>query len=105
MIKATSVSSTAVRLATPGPACKVLVLQNNGAVNIRLSLDGNTDNTLNGAPVGTAPTTTTGMRLAAGTQFVMTLAQYPNMIQRNIWAISEGAAVTIDVITDDKDSV
>ena len=33
----------AVRILQPGPACKTFVIQNNGAVNVRLSIDGSTD--------------------------------------------------------------
>lgn len=110
MIKQIAVSNSAVRIVTCGPACKLLVIQNNGAVNVRLSFDGNTDNKFgpdlaNLQVGGTAPTTTTGYRLAAGQQWVQTNAQFPVLGVRNIWGISEGASVTLDVITDDKDSV
>jgi hypothetical protein len=106
MIAQIAVSSSAVRVAQIGPACKLLVIQNNGAVNVRLSFDGNTDNTYgpDNTLGGSAPTTTKGYRLAAGQQWVQTFAQFPAMGNRSIWAISEGASVNLDVISDDKDT-
>lgn len=105
MIKQVTVSSTAIRLLQPGPGMKKFALQNNGAVNVRLSFDGNTDMiSVAGKAAGTAPTSTTGYRLAAGKEWVETAAQFPSIGIRSIWAISEGADVTIDVVTDDKDS-
>lgn len=96
-----SALAAAARIFTPGPGCKLAIIQNNGATNVRLSLDGGTDMPNN---TGTLPTALLGFRLAAGSQLFLNYAQFPSISGRTIWGISEGGAVVLDIVTDDKDS-
>lgn len=94
-------ATVAIRIFTPGPACRNACIQNNGTIDVRLSYDGGSD-MLNST--GTLPTSTLGFRLPAGQQFFMNYM--PGAISpRTVWAISETAgAVALDISTDDKDS-
>lgn len=107
MIKQVTSAATATRILKIGPSCKLLCIQNNGTPDVRLSFDGGSDMpTVAGQATGTLPTTTLGYLLKAGQQWVQTTAQYPSIAAKNIWAISAtGAAIVLDICTDDKDSV
>jgi hypothetical protein len=69
-----------------------VVVQNNGAVAARITLGGATGG------VADAPTTTTGLRIAAGASLELEDGRYQMPLA--IDAISEGADTTIDVVTD-----
>jgi hypothetical protein len=103
MIKqVTSVSSSASTIVTPSPRTKFLIIQNNGSGNVRLSVDGGSTytNPYSNA-VGTDPTASTGYRLSAGAQLVLTLnAEAGNQVP--IRAILETATTTtLDIVTND----
>jgi hypothetical protein len=61
-----SVSATASTILTPGVNVHTVVIQNNGSGNVRLTIDGGSVNGL------TNPTATTGYKLVAGAQLVIT---------------------------------
>lgn len=85
----TSVSATASTILTPGNSVKIIVIQNNGSGDVRLSIDG-TNN----------PTATTGYLLKAGAQLILTFNG--SLRPPNIKAIlTSGTTTTIDLITDD----
>jgi hypothetical protein len=106
MIKQVTSAAAATRLLKIGPSCKMLAIQNNGSVDVRLSFDGGSDMpTVAGWSTGTLPTTALGYLLKAGQQWVQTKAQFPSIADKNIWGISAGGAIVLDIITDDKDSV
>ena len=67
------------------------VIQNNGTVAARVTLGGST------AGVADAPTTTTGLRLPAGSKLELEDGKY--QMPLIVDAISEGANTTIDVVT------
>lgn len=94
----TTVSAAASTLLTPGPNIKTCIIQNNGAGNVRLTVDG-------GTVTGLAdPTATTGYKLPAGGFLVLTYPgdKRPPIIR----AILETATTTIiDIVTDDAGSL
>jgi len=67
------------------------VVQNNGTVGARITLGGST------AGVADVPTTTTGLRIAAGAALELEDGKY--QMPLIVDAISEGADTTIDVVT------
>jgi len=68
------------------------LIQNNGAAAARLTIGGST------AGVADAPTTTTGLRLPAGAALELEDGKY--QMPLIIDAISEGANITLDTVTD-----
>ncbi len=95
MIKQVSVSSATKAILTPSQQMKVGVIQNNGSVAVRLSIDGGS------AHGGQDPTTTTGFKLAAGKEVDVNTVWGGSGLHKPIVGVSEGADVTLDVITDD----
>ncbi len=76
---------TPVTLLIPGPQMNAGYIQNNGSVNLRISLDG-----------VSLPTTTKGMVIYAGTQLWL-----PDYIKNAVLAIAESGTTAVDVGTDD----
>lgn len=91
MIKqVTSVGAAASTIVTPSGYTKILTIQNTGAGNVRLSLDG-----------VSAPTATTGYKLVGSTG-ALTLILPGGFTQPKIQAILESAtATTLDINTND----
>ena len=90
MIKqVTNVGAAASTIVTPSGYTKLVTIQNNGSGNVRLSLDG-----------VTAPTATTGYKLASGG--LLTLNLTGGYTQPQIKAILESATTTtLDICTND----
>lgn len=88
----------------PGSDTKVIIIQNNGANSVRLSIDGGVGTVVNGR-TGTNPTPTTGILLAAGQQITITTSPYTGMtpdptLHKPIVAIMVTSTTTLDIITD-----
>ena len=95
----TSVSGTVSTILTPGPNVHTVIIQNNGAGNVRLTIDGGTIS----SPSGTNPTATTGYKLVAGAQLIITYPgdKRPPVIRA---ILESGTTTTLDIITDDNSS-
>jgi len=95
----TSVSGTVSTILTPGPNVRTVIIQNNGSGNVRLTIDNGSIT----SPAGTNPTATTGYKLVAGAQLIITYPgdKRPPIIR----AILETATTTtLDICTDDTGS-
>lgn len=90
----TSVGASASTVITPGPNVHTIIIQNNGAGNVRLTLDGGTVYAL------TDPTATTGYKLPAGGYLIVTYPgdKRPPVIRA---ILESGTTTTLDIITDD----
>lgn len=85
-----TVGTTAKALVIPSSSCRRVLLQNLGAANIRLTIDG-------GASV---PTTSTGTRLPPGADLEIGLCPGQTKIPA-IWGIAESGTVAFNADTDD----
>lgn len=95
-------TSTAKVVVVPGTYCKVIVIQNNGANSVRLSIDGGTTYTdQQTGKAGTNPTSSTGILLPAGAQITISTLPSASGIHRPIVGIMVSSTTTLDVITDD----
>lgn len=95
----TTVAAVPLTILTPGPNIHTVVIQNNGAGNVRLTIDNGSVS----SPAGTNPTATTGYKLVSGAQIIITYPgdKRPPIIR----AILENATTTtLDIITDDTGS-
>lgn len=93
----TTVGAAASTILTPGVNVKTVIIQNNGTGNVRVTIDGGTVTGL------TNPTATTGYKLVAGAQIIITYPgdKRPPVIR----AILETATTTtLDIVTDDASS-
>lgn len=90
----TTVSATVSTVLTPSNSCTVIVIQNTGAGNVRLGLDGGTTNRAKSTP---DPTASTGYKLAAGSFLIITLP--PNTGAPNVRAILESGTTTVLTIS------
>lgn len=90
----TTVGAAASTIVTPGVNVKTITIQNNGAGNIRISIDGGT---VYGLP---DPTATTGYKLVAGAQIIFTYPgdKRPPVIRA---ILETGTTTTLDIITND----
>lgn len=92
----TTVGASASTISAPAQSCSVLVIQNNGAGAVRISIDGGTTNAVPTAD----PTASTGILLPAGQQ--VTICYFYNQRRAQIRAILvTGTTTTLDIATDD----
>lgn len=92
----TTVGATAVTILTVAPQATFVLIQNNGAGDVRISIDGGSVSNIGGSD----PTSTNGMLLKAGTQISFTY--YPQQRRPVIRAILVSGTTTIlDIVTDD----
>jgi hypothetical protein len=96
----TNVSASASTILTPSNSCQIVVIQNTGAGDVRLGLDGGTTNKQKSTP---DPTASTGYLLEAGAQLILT---FPGNSQSqtipSIRAIlTSGTTTTLAVSTND----
>ncbi len=93
----TTVGATASTIVTPGPNVHTITIQNNGSGNVRLGIDGGTVYGL------TDPTATTGYKLVAGAQVIITYpgGSRPPVIRA---ILESGTTTTLDIATDDSGS-
>jgi hypothetical protein len=95
-------ASTAKVIVVPGTYCKVIVIQNNGSNDVRLSIDGGTTYTdVTTGKTGSNPTTSTGILLKAGQQITITTIPTASGIHRPIVGIMATGTTTLDIVTDD----
>lgn len=105
MIKQVAVSNAVVTILTPSQKMKVGTIQNNGATAVRISIDGGAGYTdARSGDTGTDPSTTTGIRIAAGKELAINTLYGDAGLHKPIVGISEGSSVTLDVATDDANS-
>lgn len=90
----TTVGAAASTIVTPGVNVKTIIIQNNGAGNVRLGIDGGTVYGL------TDPTASTGYKLVAGAQIIITYPgdKRPPVIRA---ILETGTTTTLDIITND----
>lgn len=101
--KVTTLTTTAASIVVPGANCNTVVIQNNSAVDIRISIDGGASFTYpyNQTKTGTNPTVNNGILLKAsgGTYTLSNISQIG--YNRPIIAIAtSGTANLIDIVTD-----
>lgn len=96
----TTVSAAVSTILTPGPNVHTVIIQNNGAGNVRLTIDNGTVT----SPAGTNPTATTGYRLVAGGYLILTYPgdKRPPIIRA---ILETGATTILDIVTDDTGSI
>lgn len=107
MIAQVTTLTTAVgTIIIPGAACKTIIIQNNGSVNVRLSFDGGSTYTdhITGKK-GTDPTVSTGYKLVNGSQVSIATAYGDSGLHKPIRAITETGTATLDIVTDEYGSV
>lgn len=89
----TVTSGEVVRVYTDDNLAQMIVIQNNGTGVVRYTLGGSTSD------VEDAPTTSTGIRLLAGSQFIINTDQGREGFIGNVDMIAESGDTTIDVVT------
>lgn len=101
-------NAAAALVVTPSDRTRLLIIQNNGAGNVRLSFDGGSANNqpYGNQPAGTDPTSTTGYKLATGQQLVINALAGGGGLHYAIYGRLESATTTtLDIITDDMKAV
>lgn len=103
-------NSSVATILTPSDRCKLIIIQNNGSGNVRMTFDGGSTFTNPYTnTVGTDPTTTatgTGYKLAAGAQITLNMLAGGGGLHFPIRAILETATTTtLDICTDDTKSI
>lgn len=94
----------------PGSNAKLIIIQNNGSNDVRLSFDGGAGTVGSNQKYGTNPTPTTGYLLKAGQGITLTMTPYTGItpdptLHKPIVAIMVTGTTTLDIVTDDTESV
>lgn len=98
----TTVGATASTIIVPGANTKVILIQNTGSTDVRLSIDGGSTYTdIQTQKTGTDPTTTLGYLLKAGTSYVISTTASDSGLHKPIRAILVTSATTLEIVTDD----
>jgi hypothetical protein len=106
----TTLGAAAAVIVNIGANATVCNIQNSGANDVRLSLDGGAafvDPTVPGSTYGTNPTAALGYLLKAGTSLTISLTKYTTGaigLHRPIVAIMVSGSTTLEVSTDDTGS-
>ena len=98
----TTLSTSAAIIVAPGTYAKLIIIQNNGANSVRLSVDGGTTYVdQQTGKAGSNPTASKGYLLPAGQQVVLSSEPNASGLHRPIVAIMVTGSTTLDIVTDD----